>query len=161
MGDPTEPVKGGSEDQDVQSDIEMQSEDSDIDNEAEQIQPATNTNMQLPTNVTTNRPQRSVSQTNAHSDTVQSILSSIANPHAAVIMPFGDDLPISQDDDEIDADRMERFYSGALSAITKMRRQTMKAEVKTEKLRDEVGHANMQAWTDEHFDSLPKMAQKK
>ena len=42
-----------------------------------------------------------------------------------------------------------------------MRKQTMKAESKTEKLRDEVGHANMQAWTDEHFDSLQEVAAKK
>ena len=124
MGDPTEPVKGSSEDQDAQSDQEMQSEDSDIDNEAEQIQPAV-TNLQPPTNSrSASRSQRSVSQTSANSDTLQSILASISNPNAAVIMPFGDDLPISsQDDEEIDADRMERFYSGALSAITKVGRQ--------------------------------------
>ena len=123
MGDPTEPVKGSSEEQDAQSDQEMQSEDSDIDNEAEQIQPAV-TNLQLPANSSSaSRSQRSVSQTSANSDTVQSILASISNPNAAVIMPFGDDLPISsQDDEEIDADRMERFYSGALSAITKVGR---------------------------------------
>lgn len=123
MGDPTEPSKGSNDDQEMQSDNDMQSDDSDIDAEAEQIQPAAvGTNIQHSTSSPTLRnQQRNGNYGYAQSDTVQSILSSISNPNAAVIMPFGDDLPVGQaGDEEIDADRMERFYSSSLSAITKV-----------------------------------------
>lgn len=39
-----------------------------------------------------------------------------------------------------------------------MRRQTVKAEAKIDTLRDEVGHATMQAWTNEHYESIKNSA---
>jgi len=47
-----------------------------------------------------------------------------------------------------------RFYSGALSAITKMRREAQKNVTKTETLRETVGPKNMEAWTKEHYEEI-------
>ncbi|KAF6021269.1 hypothetical protein EB796_020423 [Bugula neritina] len=133
---------------------DMQSDNED--HEAEQIEPG-NRNVAganiLPIHRQNERANHAANYSPAaNSDTVHSILSSISNPNAAVVIPLDDHA--ADGDVEIDADRMARFYSGALSAITKMRRQTQKTETRIGNLRDEVGHTTMQAWTEEHYDSL-------
>lgn len=120
MGDPTEPAKG-EEPHNIHSDEEGQPESDNEDAEAEVIQPAA---VARATDVSQHLQDqnpgtcRAIPDVSSNADTVQSILSSIANPNAAIVIPL--DANTGGGDGEIDAARMERFYTGALSAITKV-----------------------------------------
>lgn len=117
MGDPTDPPRG-SDDNQYQSD----SGESDIDAEAEVIEPANSTaahNQNI--NNSRNHQNRANSYDNGYapvSDTVTSIISSISRPEAALVIPIEHNT--ADGEAEIDAERMERFYNGALNAITKV-----------------------------------------
>ncbi|XP_067951426.1 uncharacterized protein [Watersipora subatra] len=155
MGDPTDRNKGEESNdihQHFNADSPLNSDNED--NEAEQVQPAVEQSSSVQQSSSQQRVPRNSSQTSENSDTVHSILSSITNQNAAVVIPV--DGGAGDGEESIDAERMEKFYTGALSAITKMRRQTVKTETKIDNLRQEVSHERMQAWTDEHFESLQK-----
>lgn len=133
MGDPTDQPKG-SDDAQYQGD----SSDSDIDVEAEEINPETaqqnvgsnstgveTTSNNHGTNINYRRNPQNRANHNSNdqttSDTVTSILASISNPDAAVVIPLEPSTSSGHSDEaEIDAERMERFYNGALTAITKV-----------------------------------------
>lgn len=119
MGDPTGPPRGSDDDQ-----YQTDSGESDIDAEAEEIEPiasSTNTLNHQNDNRPRNQQYRANSNGNGQvpvSDTVSSILSSISRPEPALVIPI--EQGNVEDETEIDAERMERFYNGALNAITKV-----------------------------------------
>ena len=126
MGDPTEQSKG-EDSRDVQSDTEMQADSEHEDAEAEPVHAATtivvsaavvDSGATHTTTISNQRVQRTAPHHSSNLDTVHSILSSISNPNAAFVIPV--DGSTDNGEEEIDADRMERFYTGALSAITKV-----------------------------------------
>lgn len=118
MGDPTDRPKNSEDSQDGSQDGNLDEDNLDI--EAEQIEPARNglaNGDGVRVNVRENQTQNGTGSTGS-SDTVASILTSISNPEAAVVIPF--DNYNEGDAEYVDPDRIEKFYSGALTAITKV-----------------------------------------
>lgn len=119
MGDPTEHSKSNDANHpDQGSDVEPQ-DDGDVENEAEVIEPGINSYSQVRQQHYQHEVRRHAngrsSMQPAVSDTVASILSSVSGDNLAVV------IPLDQDNEEgLDPERMEKFYSGALKAITKV-----------------------------------------